>query len=149
MSEYSDLKSKVISFAESSTDVVDDTVMNYLLENAQQRIAREIDLDFLRKTEKLNFKASDPYKKLPVNIAVLRHVHFLDGQNRVFLENRDLSYCIEYNSNRTTTGKPKYYAKYDQNTLYIAPTPSTNYTVEIGIKTELGDLRKSKMLLID
>ena len=51
MSEYSDLKSKVISFAESSTDVVDDTVMNYLLENAQQRIAREIDLDFLRKTE--------------------------------------------------------------------------------------------------
>ena len=132
MSEYSDLKSKVISFAESSTDVVDDTVMNYLLENAQQRIAREIDLDFLRKTEKLSFKAEDPYKKLPLNTAVLRHVHFLDGQNRVFLENRDLSYCIEYNSNRTITGKPKYYAKYDQNTLYIAPTPSTNYTIEIG-----------------
>ena len=132
MSEYSDLKSKVISFAESSTDVVDDTVMNYLLENAQQRIAREIDLDFLRKTEELSFKAEDPYKKLPLNTAVLRHVHFLDGQNRVFLENRDLSYCIEYNSNRTITGKPKYYAKYDQNTLYIAPTPSTNYTIEIG-----------------
>ena len=132
MSEYSDLKSKVISFAESSTDVVDDTVMNYLLENAQQRIAREIDLDFLRKTEELSFKAEDPYKKLPLNTAVLRHVHFLDGQNRVFLENRDLSYCIEYNRNRTITGKPKYYAKYDQNTLYIAPTPSTNYTIEIG-----------------
>ena len=132
MSEYSDLKSKVISFAESSTDVVDNTVMDYLLENAQQRIAREIDLDFLRKTEELSFKAEDPYKKLPLNTAVLRHVHFLDGQNRVFLENRDLSYCIEYNSNRTITGKPKYYAKYDQNTLYIAPTPSTNYTIEIG-----------------
>ena len=132
MSEYSDLKSKVISFAESSTDVVDNTVMDYLLENAQQRIAREIDLDFLRKTEKLSFKAEDPYKKLPLNTAVLRHVHFLDGQNRVFLENRDLSYCIEYNRNRTITGKPKYYAKYDQNTLYIAPTPSTNYTIEIG-----------------
>ena len=64
MSEYSDLKSKVISFAESSTDVVSDTVMDYLLENAQQRISREIDLDFLRKTEKLNFKGTDPYKKL-------------------------------------------------------------------------------------
>ena len=107
-SDYTNIQNKVISFTEVSSDVFSDTVTDYLLANAQNRISRELDLDFLRKTDKLECKASDQTKKLPDNVAVIRHIHYLNGQDRVFLENKDISYLMEYNRNKTTTGKPKY-----------------------------------------
>jgi hypothetical protein len=38
----------------------------------------------------------------------------------------------EYWPNGNTTGVPKYYSVWDQNTFYIAPTPNSNYVVELG-----------------
>ena len=131
-SDYTNIKNKLISFSEVSSDVFSDTVVDYLLANAQNRISRELDLDFLRKTKQIELTASEQTTKLPDNIAVIRHVHYLNGQDRVFLENKDISYLMEYNRNKTTTGKPKYYGKYDDNTLYVSPTPSSNYTIEVG-----------------
>ena len=38
----------------------------------------------------------------------------------------------EYWPDRTVTGTPKYYADWDQDTHYIAPTPSSNIAVELA-----------------
>ena len=145
-SDYTNIQNKLISFTEVSSDVLSDTVTDYLLANAQNRIARYMDLDFLRKTDKLECKASDQTKKLPDNVAVIRHIHYLNGQDRVFLENQDISYLMEYNRNKTTTGKPKYYGKYDDNTLYISPTPSTNYTLEVAYTVRPNAEEKGTLL---
>jgi hypothetical protein len=145
-SDYTNIQNKLISFTEVSSDVLSDTVTDYLLANAQNRIARDMDLDFLRKTDKLECKASDQTKKLPVGGKVIRHIHYLNGQDRVFLENKDISYLLEYNRNKTTTGKPKYYGKYDDNTLYISPTPSTNYTLEVAYTVRPNAEEKGTLL---
>jgi len=51
---------------------------------------------------------------------------------QVFLDFRDTSFMKEYWPDGTATGVPKYYSVWDQNTFYIAPTPSQNYAVELG-----------------
>jgi hypothetical protein len=38
----------------------------------------------------------------------------------------------EYWPNGATTGTPRFYSVWDQNTFYIAPTPDQSYTVELG-----------------
>jgi hypothetical protein len=38
----------------------------------------------------------------------------------------------EYWPNGASTGTPKYYSTWDQNTFYVAPTPNAGFTVELG-----------------
>ena len=37
----------------------------------------------------------------------------------------------DYTPNASTTGRPKYYAQFDNDTFIIAPTPDENYTFEL------------------
>jgi len=52
---------------------------------------------------------------------------------RDFLEQRDISFMNEYWPTRTSTGTPKYWAWWDENTIYLAPTPSSALYIELGI----------------
>ena len=52
--------------------------------------------------------------------------------DQVYLDFRDTSFMKEYWPDGTDTGVPKYYAVWDQDTFYIAPTPNLSYSAEIG-----------------
>ncbi len=55
------------------------------------------------------------------------------GLEVFYLEQRDISYMNEYWPDRTATGTPRYWAWWDHNTIYVAPTPDLAYNVELGI----------------
>jgi len=132
MSEYSDLRTKIIDFLESNTTVISTTVFDYILENAQFKIAREFDLNFLRKVEESKLTSTNPYVNLPMNMLVLRSIQYLDAEkNRIFLEPKEVTYVIEYGKNRTSTAKPKYYAHWNEDTLLLSPTPNSDYSIEV------------------
>ena len=44
---------------------------------------------------------------------------------------KDVNYLREYTPLSTTTGVPKYYARFDTNNFIVAPTPNSNYTLEL------------------
>ena len=48
-----------------------------------------------------------------------------------FLLQKDVNYLREYTPLSTTTGVPKYYARFDTNNFIVAPTPNSNYTLEL------------------
>tara|TARA_R110002060_G_scaffold50963_2_gene61859 strand:- start:1131 stop:1598 length:468 start_codon:yes stop_codon:yes gene_type:complete len=52
---------------------------------------------------------------------------------RIRLIQKDQSYMTEYWPNRDATGIPKYYAMWDQDTIYLAPTPSVAYNIELAL----------------
>ena len=61
----------------------------------------------------------------------------LSDSIRTFLEKRDTSFISEYAPNDSTTGTPKYYANWEDNTqtgniILVAPTPSAALTVQIN-----------------
>jgi len=53
------------------------------------------------------------------------------SSENVFLLQKDVNFIQEYNPNSSTTGSPKYYASYDVDSFIVAPTPDSNYTVEL------------------
>jgi hypothetical protein len=68
----------------------------------------------------------------PSDILTHRYMMITSGTDQIFLDFRDTSFMKEYWPNGASTGIPKYYSVWDQNTFYIAPTPNANFAVELG-----------------
>ena len=53
-----------------------------------------------------------------------------DGVYEYMLQ-KDVSYVRQAYPDPTSTGVPKYYAQFDQNTFILAPTPASAYAIEL------------------
>ena len=49
----------------------------------------------------------------------------------------------EYAPDRTSTGIPKYYANWDNDTIILAPTPNAAYTIELAYNAQETGLSSS------
>jgi hypothetical protein len=65
-----------------------------------------------------------------------------DGERR-YLEKKDTSFISEYSPSRTSTGIPKYYANWDNDTIILAPTPNAAYTIELAYNAQPTGLSSS------
>ena len=51
--------------------------------------------------------------------------------SKTFIEFKDVSFLQTYTPNATTTGEPRYYAQFDVDNFILAPTPASNYVMEL------------------
>ncbi len=49
-----------------------------------------------------------------------------------FLLQKDVNFLREYTPASTTTGLPKYNARFDEDNFILAPTPDSNYTIQLN-----------------
>ena len=149
MSDYTDLLSNVRDYTETTSDVLSDTIVNDFIEHAEKRIFREVDLDIFRSYQFATLTAGNPFVSLPGantdNIAFVRsaQIYTAASPTRDYLEQKDITFMNEYWPNRDTTGKPKYYANWDQDTLYLAPTPNSAYNIELALNKQPTGLSSS------
>ena len=143
MTTYAQLTTQILEYTEVSTDVLTSTRTDDFIEHVENRILREADLDAFKSHQSATLTADNAFLSLPggtsptpTSLATIRTVHIWPASGtatRTFLEQRDISYMNEYWPNRTSTSTPKYWAWWDQNTIYLAPTPDSAYNIEIGI----------------
>jgi hypothetical protein len=148
MTTYSELVDQIRSYTETDSNVLTTTIVNDFIENAELRIFREIDLDCFRSYEFATLTASNPFVALPgstpstmafVRYAAIYQTSGSSANERTRLLQKDVSYMNEYWPNRNSTGQPKYYAMWDQNTIYLAPTPNLAYNIELALnRNETG-----------
>jgi len=148
MTTYSELVDQIRSYTETSSDVLTTTVVNDFINQAELRIFREVDLDVFRSYEFATLTASNPFVALPgatpTTMAFVRYASIYSttgasANDRKRLLQKDVSYMNEYWPNRTNTGEPKYYSMWDQNTIYLAPTPNSAYNIELALnRNETG-----------
>ena len=140
---YSELTQQILDYTEVSTDVLSSTVTNDFIEHAENRIFRDVDIDVFKSHQTANLTASNPFLSLPggsrpepTSLGTVRTMQIFASSGtptRSFLEQRDVSYMNEYWPDRTATAEPRYWAWWDHNTIYVAPTPDLAYNVELGI----------------
>jgi hypothetical protein len=130
---YSELLTNVRNYTEVGSEVLSDSIIDIFIENVENKIQRELDLDAFRKFQFSSFTIGSPFITVPDDFAFERGVQIKDQvtNNRTWLEQRDTTFIDEYNVNRSDTGKPKYYANWDQNTIMVAPTPDLAYEIEL------------------
>ena len=142
MTTYAELTTQILNYTETSTDVLTSTITDDFIEHTENRLLRDLDLDVFKSHQNSTLTADSPFLSLPggttpepTSLATIRTVmiYASTSSDRDFLEQRDISFMNEYWPNRTSTGTPKYWAWWDENTIYLAPTPSSALYVELGI----------------
>jgi hypothetical protein len=142
MTTYAELTQQILDYTEVSTDVLTSTRTNDFIEHTENRLLRDLDLDAFKSHQYSTLTADSPFLSLPggttpepTSLATIRTVMIYASTSsaRDFLEQRDVSFMNEYWPIRTSTGTQKYWSWWDENTIYLAPTPSSALYVELGI----------------
>jgi hypothetical protein len=129
---YDELVTNIRNYTEVGSNVFTNAVINTFITMAENQILREIDLDVFKLEVAGTLTASNKFLAAPSDILTHRYLIITVAGEQVFLDFRDTSFMKEYWPDGTQTGVPKYYSVWDQNTFYVAPTPSSGYAVELG-----------------
>ena len=136
MTDYSDLNDNVRNYTETDTNVLSDAIIKPFIESIEDQLMRTVDLNYYRKYDSATLTVGNPFMPLPSDWQATRYLQIYDASasapERTYLLQKDISFMNEYWPDRTANATPKYYAMWDQDTHYIAPTPNAALTVEIA-----------------
>ena len=132
---YSDFLTQVRNYTEVDSNVFTDTIIGQFIRNIELNVAGAVDYDDTRKYATSSFTANKRYLITPADFLINRSLQVFNSTDqtgeRFFLEKRDTSFMSEYNDSGST-GLPKYYANWDENTIIVAPTPDQSYVVQLN-----------------
>ena len=129
---YSELVTKIRDYTEVDSNVFTSTIINGFIENAEFRILRDVDSDNNRKYATASVVVTQKYFNTPADLLVIRSAQVFNTDGTIsFLDVRDMTFINEYNQSNTT-GIPKYYANWDEDTVIVAPTPNQAYTIQLN-----------------
>ena len=150
MTTYSELVTQIRDYTETDSTVLTDTIINDFIEHAEKRIFRDVDLDIFRSYQFATLTQGNPFVSLPGantgDLAFVRSAQiYTAGGNpvREYLEQKDITFMNQYWPNRDSESKPKYYAMWDQDTIYLAPTPNSAYNIELALNKQEAGLSSS------
>ncbi len=116
------------------TDNSETTFVTHLpdfIKAAEEKILKSVDLDYFRKNVTSALTSSDQYLTIPSDYLASFSLQITTSGSEGFLLQKDVNFLREYTPNASTTGLPKYYARFDEDNFIIAPTPDSNYTIEL------------------
>ena len=114
-----------------------------IIDLAELRISRDLKTPEFKRKVTSAFSANDPFLTMPADLVLLEHLHLVNSSVRSVLLLKSDEFMLEFWPNRTSTGTPKYYSYFDTSTIYVAPTPSTNFSLELSYKRRLPALSSS------
>lgn len=102
------------------------------VQQAEQKIYNTVDLPAFRKNQTGSLTAGNKYITMPSNMLYVYSLAVVDGSgNYEYLLNKDVNFIREAYPSPTSTGLPKHYAVFDQNSFIVGPTPDANYSTEM------------------
>ena len=126
----STLKTAVQDYLETDETTFVNNLNNFILQ-AEERILKSVQVPDQRKNVQGNVTSSNRFLATPSDFLAPFSLAVISSNNYDYLDLKHNSFIKEYISSTTTTGKPKYYAIFDQGSFEVAPIPDSNYTVEL------------------
>jgi len=115
-----------------STETSFESNLTTFITTAEERIFKNVQLDNFRKNQVGNLTASGTYLECPTDYLAPFSLAVIDSaSNYNYLLLKQVSFIRDYTPNASTTGLPKYYAEFDDNTFIVAPTSDLAYEVEL------------------
>jgi hypothetical protein len=84
----------------------------------------------------------DRFVNLPTAVEpmLFNYVEIVVSSNTKYLELKTLEFIKEYWPDNSLQGEPKYFTNFDDERLYVAPTPDQNYDIKIGYQGKINPL---------
>ena len=109
-----------------------ETAIPDFIRRAELTLTNTLDNEGLTEYATSQFTASDPFLTLPTGTLIIKNVNFINsGGSRISLLLRMKEYVDDYWPVRASVGVPKYYAKFRNDKILIAPTPTSANNVEL------------------
>jgi len=124
------LKTAIQDYADNSETSFVTNLPNFI-KAAEEKIFKGVDLDIFRKNVTSAFTSSDQFLSVPSDYLASFSLQITTSGSESFLLQKDVNYLREYTPASSTTGLPKYYARFDTDNFIVAPTPNSNYTLEL------------------
>ena len=103
-----------------------------LIVQAENRIIKSVELPNFRKNVTGTLTSTNPYLSAPTDYLYPFSLAVLDSDsNYNYLLNKDVSFIREAYPSASTTGTPKFYAQFDDDTFIVAPSPSSALSIEL------------------
>jgi hypothetical protein len=104
----------------------------FFIQNAEERIFKVVDLEYFRKNATGVMTSGNKFLQKPSDWLANFSLSFVNSSSEnVFLLQKDVNYLQEFHPNPSSTGTPRFYASFDVNNFIVAPTPNSNFTVEV------------------
>ena len=128
-------KATLTTAIQDYTDNSETTFVNNIpnfVKAAEEKILKSVDLDYFRKNVTSALTSSDAFLTVPSDYLASFSLQITTSGSESFLLQKDVNFLREYTPALTTTGLPKYYARFDEDNFILAPTPNSNYTVQLN-----------------
>ena len=127
------LKSTVQDYCETSeTTFVAD--LDTFIKESEERILKNVELPVFRKNVTGSAASSNTYLSTPTDFLAPYSLAVISSSVYSYLLFKHVSFIRDFTPNPATTGTPKYYALFDDNTFMLGPTPDQNYSFELHYK---------------
>ncbi len=125
------LKTAIQDYTDNSETSFVTNLPNFI-KAAEEKIFKSVDLDYFRKNVTSAFTSSDQFLSVPSDYLASFSLQITSSGSESFLLQKDVNFIREYTPASTTTGLPKYYARFDEDNFIVAPTPNSNYTLQLN-----------------
>ena len=128
-------KATLTTAIQDYTDNSETTFVNNIpnfVKAAEEKILKSVDLDYFRKNVTSALTSSDEFLTVPTDYLASFSLQITTSGSESFLLQKDVNFLREYTPASSTTGLPKYYARFDEDNFILAPTPNSNYTIQLN-----------------
>jgi hypothetical protein len=127
---FTTLKTAIQDYTDNTESTFVSQLTRFIL-NAEERILKECQLDDFRKNVTGTVTQSVKFLTKPTDFLSPFSLSVVNSSNNEFLEYKHPTFLQDYTPDPTTTGVPRYYGDWDENSFIVAPTPDGNYTAEL------------------
>jgi hypothetical protein len=126
---YAQLVTAIQDYCEQTFATAD---VNVFIQQAEQRVYNSVQLPALRRNVTGTTTIANKYLSAPTDWLATYSLAVIDAAGDYeYLLNKDVNYIREAYPSASDSGKPLYYALFDQNSFILGPTPDANYTMEL------------------
>ena len=127
---FAQLKTAIQDYTDNSESSFVSHLSDFI-KASEERIFKSVDLEIFRKNVTSAFTSSDKFLTIPSDYLSTFSMQITTAGSEAFLLQKDVNFLQEAYSGSTSTATPRYYAQFDEDNFIVAPTPNSNYAIEL------------------
>lgn len=127
---FAELKTAIQDYSDNAeTSFV--SHLSDFIKAAEERVFKLVDLEVFRKNVTSALTQNDKFLRVPADYLNSFSLQITTSGSENVLELKDINFLQEAFPTSASSGLPRYYGIFDINNFLIAPTPNSNYAVEL------------------
>lgn len=128
---YATLVDTIYGYLSTDANGISTADMNTIIRQAEQRIYYDVQIPVLKKNVTGNLTSGNRYLSTPADYLATYSIAVNNNGVYEYLLPKEVAFLREAYPATNATGVPRYYAIFDNDTIMVAPTPNSNYPVEL------------------